>query len=39
MNIKDSYNPTINFIDLLSYNAAQIINEIYKNTFLLSKCN
>jgi len=29
MNIKDSYNPTINFIDLLSYNAAQIINEIY----------
>jgi len=29
MNIKDAYNPTINFIDLLSYNAVQIINEIY----------
>jgi hypothetical protein len=29
MNIKDAYNPTINFIDLLSHNAVQIINEIY----------
>ncbi|MGB9638875.1 MAG: hypothetical protein ACPL1F_06250, partial [bacterium] len=29
MNIKEIYNTNINFVDLLSYNALQIINEIY----------